>query len=144
MVTIDINVTLLWQMANFLILLFALNFLLFKPIRGIIKERAEKIASMKGEIKANEEGAKNKTEELEAQRTEARKAGAQAKEEIKAEGRGQEREIIDAATAEMEASVAKVREEIAGEIGQARDELKSQVQNFGVDLAEKILGRSIQ
>lgn len=144
MVSIDINASLIWQIVNFLVLLVALNYLLYKPIRGIIKKRAEKIAGLNNEITSSQESIKLKEEEMEAERAHARDEGARTREEMKSEARAKEREIIDAATAEMEKTVAEMRAEIQGEIGKARDELKGQVQSFGTELAQKILGRSIQ
>lgn len=144
MVSIDIDASLFWQIGNFLVLILALNYLLYKPIRGIIKQRAEKVAQLNSDITSSEEGAKTKAQELEAELAEARKQGAATRDEMKIEGHGKEREIIDAATKEMEASVAKIREQIEGEIGAAREELKGQVQSFGTELAQKILGRSLQ
>ena len=132
------------QMANFLVLLVALNYLLYRPIRGIIKQRAEKIAQLNSDITSNQEGARAKEGELESRKVRARKHGAEMKDDMMAEGHAKEREIIDAATAEMEKAVAKVREEVAKDIGQAREDLKGQVQTFGLELAQKILGRSIQ
>ncbi|MFH1035179.1 MAG: ATP synthase F0 subunit B [Pseudomonadota bacterium] len=144
MVSIDITWSLAFQIANFVVLIFLLNVVLYKPIRGILAERKAKIAQMNGEINASVEGAAAKAQQLEADRAEARKAGASAREEIKAEARGAERELINAATAEMEQTVSKLRAQISQEIGQARDQLKGEVQAFGVELAQKILGRSIQ
>lgn len=144
MVSIDIDASLLWQIGNFLFLILALNFLLYKPIRGILQKRAEKIGQLSGEITSNSEGAKAKEEELASLKAQARRQGLEVAEEMKDEGRAQERQIIEAATKEMEEAVARVRAEIAAEIGQVRDELKAQVQSFGQELAQKILGRSIQ
>ena len=144
MVSIDITWSLLFQIINFLVLIFLLNMVLYKPIRGILAQRAEKMAQLTSDISASKDGAAAKEAQLEAQRAAARKDGVQVKEELKAEARGKERELIGAATAEMEQAVAKVRTQIAEEIGGARDQLKAQVQTFGVELAQKILGRSIQ
>lgn len=144
MVSIDITSSLIFQIINFVVLIFLLNVVLYKPIRGILAERKAKIAQMSGEIKASEEGAAAKAQQLESDRAEARKAGAGAREDIKTQARGKEREIINAATAEMEQTVSKLRAQIAEEIGQARAQLKGEVQTFGVELASKILGRSIQ
>ena len=38
---IDINISLLYQLINFIVLLIALNFILFKPIRQIMQEREQ-------------------------------------------------------------------------------------------------------
>ena len=144
MVSVTPDISTLIQMANFLVLLIALNYLLYKPIRGIIRQRSEKVAQLNSDITSNQEGARAKEGELESRRVQARKHGGEMKEEMKAEGHSREREIIEAATAEMEKAVAKVREEVAKDIGQAREDLKGQVQAFGLELAQKILGRSIQ
>ncbi len=141
---IDINDSLFWQIGNFLLLMLLLNFVLYKPIRGILKKRAEKIAELNSDITSSQEGVKAKTEEMEARRAEARRAGAAVREDIKNQGRQVEREMIEAATKEMEEAVAKVREQIAADIAKARDELKGQVQTFGKELAQKVLGRTIQ
>ncbi|MEW5914696.1 MAG: hypothetical protein AB1814_19230 [Thermodesulfobacteriota bacterium] len=144
MVSIDINASLFWQIANFLVLLVALNYLLYKPIRGIIRQRAEKVAQLSSDITSSQEGVKAREKEMATELAEARSDGAVVREEMKAEGHQKEREIIEAASKEMEAAVAKVRDQITAEIGQARDQLKGQVQSFGVELAQKILGRTIQ
>jgi F-type H+-transporting ATPase subunit b len=144
MVSIDIDWSLGFQIVNFLVLMFVLNLVLYKPIRGILAQRAEKIAQMNGEIASSLEGVDNKNKALEAERANARTQGASLREEIKAAGRTEERELVGAATKEMEEAVARVRAEIAKEIGGVRDQLKAEVQTFGRDLAQKILGRSIQ
>ena len=144
MVDVLPNYSVFIQLINFILLLIVLNFVVYKPIRGILAKRRDKIAGLNGDITTNTEGVKSKEEELEALRLEANKQGARAREELKGEGQAEERKLIDAATAEMEASVAKVRAEVAEDIGRARDELKGQVQAFGASLAQKILGRSIQ
>lgn len=144
MVSIDINISTIIQMVNFLVLLLALNYLLYRPIRGIIKKRAEKIAQLNNDIASSQEAVTSKEEELAAQRAVARTQGGETREELKAEGKAKERELIDAATAEMEKAVAEVREQVAKDIGQAREELKGEIRTFGTELAQKILGRSIQ
>jgi F-type H+-transporting ATPase subunit b len=141
---IDINISVIYQMINFLALMVLLNFVLYRPIRGILQKRSEKMAQLGSDITSSEETVKSRTEQLELQRSEARKEGAGVREELKSEGHEEEKALITAATQEMEEAVAKVRAEIQSEIGQARDELKGQVQSFGQGLAEKILGRTIQ
>ena len=144
MVSLDIDISLFWQIVNFLVLLGALNYLLYRPIRGILKKRAQAVAQLNGEITSRREESKVKAQELEEQRSQALRQGDVVKEELMAEGRAKEREIIEAATREMEEMVAKLRAQIKTEMGQARSELKGQIQSFGEELARKILGRSIQ
>jgi len=144
MISIIPDASVFIQIANFVVLVVALNYLLFKPIRGIIAQRAEKMATLGGDIAAATEGAQAKGEAMNAELAEARRQGQALKERQKAEAHSQERSVVEAATKEMEQAVAKVRAQITEEIGQAREELKGQVRGFGQDLAQKILGRSIQ
>ncbi len=143
MVSIIPDSTLFIQMGIFLLLIFTLNVVLYKPIRGILRQRAEKKAELSSEITGSNEGVRAKTAEMEAMLAQARSQGREAREEFIGQGREEERSIIEAATREMEATVTSVREEIKKEIGQARDDLTAQVEAFGRDLASKILGRSI-
>lgn len=144
MISIIPDVSVFIQIANFVVLVVALNYLLYKPIRGIIAKRAEKMATLNSEIAADSDGAKAKTEEMNAKLAQARRQGLEAKEQLKAEAHAQERDVVEAATHEMEQAVAKVRAQIADEVGKARQELKAQINDFGQDFAQKILGRSIQ
>lgn len=144
MITIIPDVSVIIQIINFIVLAVVLNYLLFKPIRGIIAQRAEKMATLSSEIESDTDSATAKGEQMDRELSEARRQGVDAKEQFKEEGHSEERQIIDLATQEMEKAVTEVREQISEEIGQARDELKNQVQEFGQDLAQKILGRSIQ
>jgi F-type H+-transporting ATPase subunit b len=144
MVSIDVDASLLFQIVNFLVLMAVLNVVLYKPIRGILKERAARIAQLNGEAAAATEGVASRTKALDDQRVASRKEGAQLKEALKGEGHSAERAMVQEATAEMEAAVVKVRAEVKAEIDQAKVDLQAQVQGFGVELAQKILGRSIQ
>ncbi len=52
---IDLNYTMLIQMVNFLVLIFILNLLLYKPITKIIDERNKKIEDSKSEVESLDE-----------------------------------------------------------------------------------------
>lgn len=144
MVSIDLDISLFIQMANFIFMVIALNYVLYRPIRGILRKRADKIGQLNQEIEANTAGARAKAEELQARLEQAKREGAQLREELKDQAREQQRRMIEEATREMEEAVARIREQVAKEITQAREQLKAEVQAFGRQLAEKILGRSIQ
>ena len=81
---------------------------------------------------------------MEVERAHARDEGARTREEMKSEARAKEREVIDAATAEDGKDGGENEGRDPRRDRKARDELKGQVQTFGVELAQKILGRSIQ
>jgi len=145
MVSIDIDpVALGLQILNFLVLLAALNYLLYRPIRGIIRQRAEKKAQLSNDIETNQELIEAHREEMEARLAKARLEGLEVKEKLQQEARLREREILEEAAIEMERALTAVREQVTKDLGQARQELSDQIHLFGRELAQKILGRSIQ
>lgn len=49
---LDLNITMLFQLANFLITLFVLNLLLIRPIRKIIRDRKALMDNLSGEAES--------------------------------------------------------------------------------------------
>jgi len=144
MVSIDINASLIWQFVNFIILILVLNAILYKPIRSIIKERTAKFTELDHDISTNKKNVEAKIKQLEKCKLESHRLGAQLLENLKNEGRAKERELIKNVNKEMEHTINETQSKIALEISKARKTLKNQVQSFGVEIAQKILGRSIQ
>ncbi len=71
---IDIDSSILLQAANFLLMWFILNQLLFKPVRGIIKKRGEVMAGQLEAINGFTSDAAKKVADYEAALTKARAA----------------------------------------------------------------------
>lgn len=141
---INPDITLLIQMINFLILLFVLNLILFRPIRKIIKERNGIVENFNSDIASLTDEAQASMEEFEEKVLEARKEGMGKVQSMKDEGERAEVELIAATTQEVQAKIEEARKKVASNIQDARTELQKQVQTFSVAVSEKILGRSIQ
>ena len=140
---LEINYTVFIQIANFLILLFLLNTLLFKPIRKILSQRNDQMDSFQKII----ENFKNKffrhEKDLEQNMIEARKEGHKEKDGLKGEGLAEEREMLQEAFSSTENKIDKARNEIQVKLVDVGRALQSEVDVFSKELAEKILGRSI-
>ncbi|MEE9121469.1 MAG: ATP synthase F0 subunit B [Syntrophobacteria bacterium] len=141
---INPDITLVIQMINFLILLFVLNLILFRPIRKIIKERNGIVENFNSDIASLTDEAQASMEEFEEKVLEARKEGMGKVQSMKDEGERAEVELIEATTQEVQAKIEEARKKVASDIQDARTELQKQVQTFSVAVTEKILGRSIQ
>ena len=74
---LDLNITMLFQLANFLITLFVLNRLLIRPVRGIIAERKALMANLTGEAESFESKAQSRLDNYEAELTKARQKAAE-------------------------------------------------------------------
>ena len=141
---INLDITLVIQMINFLLLLFVLNLILFRPIRKIIKERNQIVETFNSDIASLTGEAQASMEEFEEKLLAARKEGVGRVQSMKDEGEQAEVELIAATTQEVQAKIEEARKKVASDIQDARTELQKQVQIFSVAVTEKILGRSIQ
>jgi len=72
---INPDITLVIQMINILILLFVLNFILFRPIRKIIKERNQIVETFNSDIASLTGEAQSSMEEFEVKVLQARQEG---------------------------------------------------------------------
>jgi len=140
---IDVNVTLLIQMANVLILVFLMNLVLYRPIRRIVAQRRELIANRQNEIEQADAGARAAAEQMNLQLQEARKQGRQRIAEFKIQAYEQEKSLLQRAMEEASGQVQQMRGQIAKDIEAARKKLSGQVKTFSQELAQKILGRSL-
>ncbi len=143
MVSINLDGTLIVQLVNFLLLVLALNYLLYRPIRKIMTERAElfdklkdKAAKAKAEIENGEaEKARLKAESL--------RQGLNLKNELTAKSLEQEKSILADAQEKALRQTAEARTRLRQSLEQARAALSQESQNIARDMAEKVLGRKL-
>jgi F-type H+-transporting ATPase subunit b len=140
---LNIDYTLIIQIANFLFLLFILNILLYKPIRRILSQRKEEIDSFVGMIGEFEDKSAQSKKALEEDKAKARKEGLIKKESLKGEGSDQEKSLLRGASSEASEKLDQARDEIAASLASARQTLEKELALFSRELAQKILGRSI-
>jgi F-type H+-transporting ATPase subunit b len=141
---LNIDGTLFLQIANFLVLLLILNFILFRPIRRVLARRADEMNSRQKTIDDYQEQAEKNEKGIEEGVVQARKEGYTEKEALKTQGLEGEREILQEAGGGVEQKHNAAKKEIESKIAVARETLEGQVANFSDELAQKILGRSIQ
>jgi F-type H+-transporting ATPase subunit b len=137
-----------WQMlislANLLILFLILKHFLFRPVQRILARRGEEVA----QIYTDAETAKSEAESARAEYS-ARLEGADAEaEEIlrRAGARANERseEIIAEARAEADVLRRRAAEEIAQEKKNAINEIKDDISDLSLEIAEQIVAREVR
>ena len=137
---IDIDITIVVQLVNFIVTLFVLNFLLIRPIRGIIKQRAEAMSGMISEAENFTQNAEEKLKKYEAALAEARAAGVEERIRFKDEAVAEEKSILETAGKEAQDSLGAARTEISAQAKSALEGLKGQVGPLAQKAADKILG----
>ncbi len=142
-ITVIPNISVLFQIANFLFLLWALNTILYKPIRKIILQRKEKVKSFESTIDAFNQNIQEKDEAFVTGQRAARSKGVKEKEALLLEAAEEEKKIIEEVNSRAQLELAEMREKIARDIDAVRGALQEKVDEFANDIGQKILGRAV-
>lgn len=132
-----------WQVINFLVLLFILNKLLYKPMLQMLSDRKQTIAdSLEKSAAARAEADKLKAE-YQASLAQAKKEAQEIIEKANKMGEEMKEEIITKAKAEADKAVRKAQDEISREKTQAIAALRGEVATLAVLAAGKVVGKAI-
>lgn len=141
---IELNFTVIFQLAIVLTLMVALSNIVFKPFLEVSQERRDWVEG--AERKARE--LQQRTEELMEQYRDAMASaqaqGANIREEIRRESLAREMEILQKAMEEANRFLGEMKAKIQEESQMARASLRLHAQNLSREIAEKILGRTLQ
>jgi F-type H+-transporting ATPase subunit b len=140
---IDIDWTLYAQIINFLLLVFLLNLVLFRPIRKAIRDRQARLAEQEAAAAQLELASQGLSDEIKAKLAAARKEGAGQREALKQEGSQAEAALLEAVKKEVDLEWGTVEKKIKADMTKARQALKTQAQSFAQLLAAKVLGREL-
>jgi len=140
---INIDITLFVQMVNFFILLFVMNMILYRPIRRLVAQRNQHIGEQEEQISKADADALAAGQEFDDKIQAARNLGRQKVQELKEAAYQYEKDLLQRAGEQAAVKVQEMRDKVQKDIGAAREQLRSQIQVFAMDLAQKILGRSI-
>ncbi|MDM7919658.1 MAG: ATP synthase F0 subunit B [Methanosarcina sp.] len=135
----ELNYTVIIQIINFVLLIFLLNIILYRPVRGIIKNRKEKMDSSslltdewKREIEKYAIEIREKTDL-------ARKQGMKELVNLRDSGLTKEKELVQDAFSQFEREVDIAKNEIKEKIDKARISLKGEIDSYAREMVEKIM-----
>jgi len=140
---VSIDYTLFIQIINFVVLIWALNLVLYRPIRGIINQRTEKVDGLETGIESFEQDVVDKDQAIKDGLKEARAKGVEQKEALENEAKALEKEKIEEINERSRQDLSKVRGQIAKDMDSARQALEAEVDKFADDISQKILGRAV-
>ncbi len=142
MITVIPDISLVYQMINFLVLLFVLNLVLYKPIRNVLLERKAKVGGLETGV---EKAAADLSLQMDSYKNglkEARSKGLMKKEGFVEEASKEEKEILEQINKKAQANLAQIKQQVASETEQARKILEGEVAAYAKAIGEKILGRA--
>lgn len=132
-----------FQMAIFLITLFGLHLLVFRPVLRLIDKRKSMTEGYR--LEAEELGQRTETliEQYEGKLKTAREAGLAAKGELTKSGEVQAGKILAACRHEVEESLDQHRKDLQAEAKEAQLALRKYTRDLSEEMAEKVLGRKV-
>ena len=139
---VDINVTVIPQIINFLILIFAMNIVCYKPIRKILLARKAKVDGLAGDIASATEDSEEKDKAFSQGVREARAKGQKEKEALLNEAGEEEKVIVGKIMEKAREDMATVKEQITKETDEVKAALEKEVDAFADAITQKILGRA--
>ncbi len=124
---------------NFLVLLYLLNVILFKPLLKLFEEREK---NTKGAFEIAQEMTKKKDDAIAALNKElasARDKASSSFEAMKAEGVNIQKEVFSKAEAEASDLLEKARTELRAETEKAKAKLRADVDKFSDEIVRKLI-----
>ena len=140
---VSLDYTTLVQIANFVLLMLILNVLLYKPIMGVIERRKEQMEKSDGEVKRLRQEVEQKLAEYEEKVRLAKIEAMEQRNAIVKEGADLAKSTIEAVRSEIPVLMEQFNTRMGREVDAARAILRSQSRKISLEIAEKVLGRSI-
>jgi F-type H+-transporting ATPase subunit b len=124
---------------NFIVLMFLLNAILFKPLMEIFKKREDTVKrdldGAKNMADKREEGIAGLNRELAESRTKAKETF----EALRGEGVLKQKEAVSASEAEAVSMIEKARVEIKADAEKARAGLRADIDKFSDEIVRKLV-----
>ena len=140
---ISINETLFVQLLSFLIFLFIINRIMFRPLQNVRSERANYMDKIKIDAQNAAKELETLTDRLKAQESSVRAQAHGLKQEIEESGSMQAAEIIASAREQIETLKETAEAEVDAQISEARKYIQKESETLAVNIMENLLERRL-
>lgn len=140
---ISINETLVVQLISFLIFLFVINRIMFRPLRRTMQEREHYVESIRMDIEEAEKKLEQTMQEARDEDAAVRNAGLQMIAEMEKQGNEEAGNIIAVAREEMAQKGGEARQDIDAQIAIARKTIVAEAEKLSVSVMEHVLDRRL-
>jgi F-type H+-transporting ATPase subunit b len=140
---ISINETLVVQLISFLIFLFVINRIMFRPLRRTMQEREHYVEGIRMEIQEAEKKLEQTMQDARDEAAAVRKAGQQMINEMEKQGGEEAGRIIAMAREEIAGMGHEARQKVDAQIADARKTIVAEADKLSLNVMEKVLGRRL-
>lgn len=140
---IKVDWTLGLQIFNFLLLLYILNTVLYRPLRAVLAKRKETIEGDHGHARGLQQQIDEKMTSYQERLQAARVKGNEERTMLRAAASQEEAEILGAARQVATEKLQQLKVRVAAEADSARTALRTDVDAIATQVASRILGRAL-
>jgi F-type H+-transporting ATPase subunit b len=140
---ITINATLFHQLIAFLIFLFIINRIMFRPLKSVMAERNTVIEKIKLDTTSAGNTLERLNDELKERESKVRSEALQVQHELEEKGNQQSAEIMQSTLREIELLREKNEASVKAQILEARKHLQKESETLALNIMEKLLGRRL-
>ena len=140
---ISINETLVVQLISFLIFLFVINRIMFRPLRGTMAEREFYIEEMKSDIEHADKSYEDALLEIKKQEAAVKVEANKISLEHENDGSNEAKKIFESTRAEILQLKNEAEIEVTSQVESARLTIQAESEELAVTIMEKILDRRL-
>ena len=140
---ITINATLFHQLVAFLIFLFIINRIMFRPLRSVMAERDDVIEKIKLDTTNAGDTIERLCDELKERESKVRKEALKVQYELEEKGKQESAEILKSTLQEIELLKDKNEANVNAQIMEAKKDLQKESEALALNIMEKLLDRRL-
>lgn len=137
--SIDIDGTIIVQMALFFFVLFFLHFVLFRPYLKAVDAREEGVEGAREEAAEMETRAGRVIEEYEEKMRQARRDAQDVRESLRNQGLQEQNDMVQEVREEIQGKLQEERSHIQSKVDEARTDIEQRAQGLADAMVAKIL-----
>lgn len=139
---ISINETLIVQVISFLIFLFIINRIMFRPLRHVMDERKSHIDRIQQDIDNAQSEYETLTDQIRTRENDVRNEAFEQREQLAAKGQQQAADIIASTREEINTLRTEAEKEVGLQIAAARKRVQMEVEDLSKKIIATVLHRS--
>lgn len=139
---ISINETLIVQVISFLIFLFIINRIMFRPLRQVMDERKSHIDRIQQDIDKAQSEYESLTDQIKARENDVRNEAHQQRLQLTAKGQQQAADIIASTREEINNLQTEAEKQVDLQIAAAREQVELEAEDLSKQIIATVLHRS--
>lgn len=141
---LSINETLIVQLISFLIFLFIIKRVMFRPLRGLMKEREQHVDKIKFGISEAENEYEKLLEQIKKRKSTVRREALAMQDKLEKSGGDEAAAIMKSTREEISDLKEKVVKELKDQISEVKEQIQKETEAIAVAIMKKVLNRSPQ